>query len=69
MKTSKSMIPACLASFKAELAQLISEKAELHRAVKLVAHYASMLQLLDLSMSNSDAQMMLHSAAREIPKA
>ena len=68
MKTSKSMIPACLVSFKSELAPMINDRAQLPQAFKLVNHYASMLQLLDLSLSNSDAQMMLHGAAREIPK-
>ena len=62
MKTTKELVPAVLDLFKAQVAPLKSASAtaeNIERAAALIAAYIMRLQILDLSLSETDARALL----------
>jgi hypothetical protein len=69
MKTTKELVPAVLELFKAQVAPLKGASAtveNIERAAALIAAYIMRLQILDLSLSESDARALLKQTYQSI---
>lgn len=69
MKTTRDLVPAVLDLFKAEIAPLKGASAtaeNIERAAVLIGGYIMRLQILDLSLSETDARELLKQTYQSI---